>query len=537
MRVDLWQTGAKLNCQYDAAMKIQFYNSLTNQTEEFVPLEPGKVRMYSCGPTVYDFAHIGNFRSFLFGDLLRRSLELVGHEVHHVMNITDVGHMVEGEADKMMEAANRVQVNKKSGRLPEDAIGDPNDPYQIAKYYTDAFLEDARRLAYKVAYEYPQNVPSATNFVEGPDGMIGMIQKLVDRGHAYIADDGVVYYSVESFPEYGQLSGNSLEKIKSSAGGRVSEENQSQKKHPGDFMLWKPDQHHIMKWDSPWGVGYPGWHIECSVMARKLLGQDVIDIHTGGEDLIFPHHECEIAQTCGATGKDKFANFWIHARFLFVEGEKMSKSKGNFYTARDVFSGKVKIKNDDGSQQEMGTTISPAVLRFELIKSHYRSNMNFTAKGLVDSHQTVQRMIEFRQMLDDKTGGETSEVDLTHPVLEKFAQALADDLNISGALGVMLPWIKGDHPNPQESLAVFKKMNSVLSVAPVNEGIADAIEEVVSDSDAAAFEQAQQWANEMDAARKAKDWATSDALRDQIHAAGFEVQQGKEGSTIKKKLA
>ena len=518
-------------------MKINFYNSLTNQHEDFVPLEPGKVRMYSCGPTVYDFAHIGNFRSFLFGDLIRRFLELAGNEVHHVMNITDVGHMVEGEADKMLEAANRVKANKKDGRVPAGAIKDPNDPYQIAEYFMDAFLEDGRRLGYKVAYEFTQNVPRATEHVTGEAGMIGMIEKLIQKGHAYIAQDGVVYYSVESFPDYGKLSGNTLEKIRSGAGGRVDDANQSQKKHPGDFMLWKPDENHIMKWDSPWGVGYPGWHIECSAMARKLLGQDVIDIHTGGEDLIFPHHECEIAQTCGVTGQEKFANFWIHARYLFVEGEKMSKSKGNFYTARDVFSGKVKIKNEDGSQQEMGNSISPAVLRFELIKSHYRSNMNFTAKGLVDSHHTVQRMVEFRKMLEETTGGQAGEVDLSHPVLGKFAQALADDLNISGALGVMLPWIKGDHPDPQESLAVFQKMNSVLSVAPINEGIEGAIEEVVSDSDAAAFEQAQQWASEMDAARKAKDWATSDALRDQIHAAGFEVQQGKEGSTIKKKLA
>ncbi|MCL4123995.1 UNVERIFIED_CONTAM: hypothetical protein GTU68_049018, partial [Idotea baltica] len=329
-------------------MQIRFYNSLTNQLEDFTPIEPGKVKIYSCGPTVYDFAHIGNFRSFLFGDLLRRFLELAGNEVHHVMNITDVGHMVEG---------------------------DPNDPYQIAAYYTDAFLEDAKRLGYKIAYEYPQCVPHATDHVEGEHGMIGMIQNLIDKGHAYIADDGVVYYSVESFPQYGQLSGNSLEKIKSGAGDRVSASNQAQKKHPGDFMLWKPDQHHIMKWDSPWGVGYPGWHIECSVMARSLLGADVIDIHTGGEDLIFPHHECEIAQSCGATGADKFSNFWIHARFLFVEGEKMSKSKGNFYTARDVFAGNMQ-----------------AVLRFELIKSHYRTNMNFTVKGLRDSAATIQRL-------------------------------------------------------------------------------------------------------------------------------------------------
>ena len=184
----------------------------------------------------------------------------------------------------------------------------------------------------------------------------------------------------------------------------------------------------------------------------------------------------------------------------------------------------------------MGTTIPPAVLRFELIKSHYRSNMNFTAKGLEDSFKTIDKMVAFRNSLEEKTGGETAEVDLNHPVLGEFAKALGDDLNISGALGVLNPWMKGDHPNPQESLAVFKKMNSVLSVAPINEGIENAIEEVVSDEDAAAYEQAQQWAEEMDEARKGKDWAKSDELRDKIQNAGFEVQQSKDGSTIKKKL-
>ena len=266
----------------------------------------------------------------------------------------------------------------------------------------------------------------------------------------------------------------------------------------------------------------------------------MIDIHTGGEDLIFPHHECEIAQSCGATGKDRFANFFIHARFLFVENEKMSKSLGNFYTARDVFDGKVKVTDErTGELTEMGRSVHPAVLRFELIKSHYRTNMNFTAKGLIDSAQTIDRMVEFRKTLEDKIEGDSGEVevDLSHPVLGEFAAMLADDLNVSGALGAMLPWIKSDHPDPRLSLAVLKKMNSVLSVAPINEGIANAAKEVESESDAAEFEQAQQWANEMDTARKDKDWPTSDAFRDKIHAAGFEVQQTPEGSKIKRKLS
>jgi cysteinyl-tRNA synthetase len=218
----------------------------------------------------------------------------------------------------------------------------------------------------------------------------------------------------------------------------------------------------------------------------------------------------------------------------------MSKSLGNFYTARDVFDGKVKVADENtGGLIEMGRNVHPAVLRFELIKSHYRTNMNFTAKGLIDSAQTIDRMVEFRKSLEGKIAGDggTVEVDLSHPVLGEFTAMLADDLNVSGALGVMLPWIKGDHPDPRVSLAVLKKMNSVLSVAPINEGIANAAEEVESESDAAEFEQAQQWANEMDTARKDKDWPTSDAFRDKIHAAGFEVQQTPEGSKIKRKLS
>jgi cysteinyl-tRNA synthetase len=499
--------------------KIQFYNSLTNRLEDFKSLEPNVVRMYSCGPTVYDLAHIGNFRSFLFGDVLRRFLELVGYEVQHVMNITDVGHMTDGdEEDKMNQAAARMKENKKSGRVPEGAVKDPDDPYQIAEYYTNAFLDDARKLGYKIAFEYPQRVPRATDHIQG---MQTMIQELIERGHAYVADDGVVYFSVETFPKYGTLSGNTLEKLQTGAGGRVSEENQSRKRHPADFMLWKPDNHHIMKWDSPWGTGYPGWHIECSVMARQLLGRDVIDIHTGGEDLIFPHHECEIAQSCGATGKDRFANFWIHARFLFVEGEKMSKSKGNFFTARDVFEGQV-----------TQTQVHPAVLRFELIKAHYRTNLNFTRKGLSDSATTVRRIMEMRQGLEEQTGGEAAEVDLSHPVLSEFVAAMADDLNIAGALAVVIPWATSRHSDPYEALAVWKKLNSVLQIAPINEGVVTAPEGIDE-----SYQLAETWCNDLDQARLNKNYQLADEIRKKIQDAGFEVRTTKEGTTIQKVLA
>ena len=436
-------------------MEIKFYNTLTNATETFQPADTDCVRMYSCGPTVYDCAHIGNFRSFLFADVIRRTLEFFGHKVHHVMNITDVGHMTDdsnadgGGQDKMQAAAARVKEDKKSGKVPEGAVQNPDDPYQIAEYYMNAFLDDAKLLGVKVASE-PDNILRAT---ENIDVMQEMITQLLKNGHAYVGPDRVVYYSVESFPAYGKLSGNTLDRLLTGAGGRISDENQSNKKHPADFMLWKPDHSHIMKWKSPWGMGYPGWHIECSCMARKRLGRDVIDIHTGGEDLIFPHHECEIAQTCGATGKDKFANIWMHARFLMVEGEKMSKSKGNFWTVRDVLEGRA-----------TGTQVHPAVLRLELIKSHYRANMNFTKKGLLDSAGAVKRLTDFRAKLEAACGGKAEPVDLSYPILKEFAEAIADDLNIAGALGAILPWASSTPDDAGAALGALNRINDVLAV-------------------------------------------------------------------------
>ncbi len=500
-------------------MQIKFYNTLTNTTETFTPVDSDCVRMYSCGPTVYDFAHIGNFRSFLFADVIRRTLQFFGHKVHHVMNITDVGHMTDdsnadgGGEDKMQAAAQRVKEDKKSGKVPEGAVGNPEDPYQIADFYMKAFLEDAQLLGVEVAFE-PDNILKATDNI---DIMQDMIRQLIDKGHAYVGPDGVVYYSVESFPDYGKLSGNTLDHLRTGQGGRISEEHQANKRHPADFMLWKADAAHIMKWDSPWGTGYPGWHIECSCMARKRLGRDVIDIHTGGEDLIFPHHECEIAQSRGATGADAFAKFWMHARFLLVEGEKMSKSKGNFWTVRDVLEGRA-----------TGINVHPAVLRLELIKSHYRSNMNFTKKGLVDSASIVKRLTEFRAKLEAAAGDEVVEVDFDHPVLKAFGEALADDLNFSRALAVVLPWTSSEPENAAEALAVFNRINSVLAVAPLGDSDSSSGGD---DADIHALCKA------IDDARAAKDWATSDALRTQIESAGYEVKNSPAGTVAVKKLA
>jgi cysteinyl-tRNA synthetase len=510
-------------------MEIRFFNTLTRSTEVFQPVQPDCVRMYSCGPTVYDFAHIGNFRSFLFADLIRRTLEFFGHRVHHVMNITDVGHMTDdaspdgGGEDKMQAAARRLKEDKKSGRVPEGAVQNPDDPWQIARYYTDAFLEDARTLGVKVAFEYPENVLHATQHI---DAMLEMIGQLISNGHAYVGGDGVVYYSVESFPRYGQLSGNTPDSTLMGAGGRISEENQAAKRHPADFMLWKPDPSHIMKWDSPWGAGYPGWHIECSCMARRRLAADVIDIHTGGEDLIFPHHECEIAQTCGATGKDQFARFWMHARFLLVEGEKMSKSKGNFYTVRDVLQGRVR----DEKGQPTGVSVHPAVLRLELIKTHYRGNMNFTHKGLMDSAGVVRRLQDFRGRLEAACGGRAEAVDFTHPVLRDFAQAIGDDLNIAGALGVILPWASGTPADAGAALGVLNRVNEVLGVAPLTPTV-----EVAGGG--AEADEIRELCRQLDDARKRKDFAAADGIRGQIQKRGYDVKTSPAGTVAEKRLA
>lgn len=505
-------------------MDIQFYNSLTNRTEPFRTVEDGVVRMYSCGPTVYDFAHIGNFRSFLFSDVIRRFLEFAGYEVRQIMNITDVGHMTDDEVadgggeDKMEKAMARIKEDKKSGKVPEGAVENPNDPYQIADYYSEAFLADGRELGLKIASEYPEKVLKATKNI---DMMKSMIEELISRGHAYVGDDNVVYFAVESFGDYGDLSGNSLEHLISGAGGRISETDQTHKRHPADFMLWKPDPSHIMKWDSPWGTGYPGWHVECSAMARSQLG-DVIDIHTGGEDLIFPHHECEIAQSRGATGEDRFATFWMHARFLMVDGGKMSKSKGNFYTTRDVYEGKVL----DAGQTPSGREVHPAVLRYELIKSHYRSNMNFTLKGLQDSAGSVKRLQDFYKSLMEATGGDAAPVDHSHPIVKGFGEALADDLNMAGALGVVLPWAGSKPDNPHEALGALLKIDEVLSVATTSGGGNES-----GAGDIASL------CKQLDEARASKDYDTADLIRQQIIDAGYDVKTSPEGTVAEKLLA
>lgn len=494
-------------------MPMRLYNTLTKSTDEFKPLTPsGEVLFYSCGPTVYDDAHIGNFRSFLNADVLRRTLELYGLRVKHVMNITDVGHMTDddvadgGGEDKMAVAGRRIAEAKKSGKLPADAAIDPSNPYAIADFYAERFLEDARHLGLKVAIEERANpalMPRPTRCV--PE-MIAMVERLVARGHAYVAKDGVVYFSVQSYPAYGRLSGNTLDNLREGEGGRISAEHQAVKKHPADFMLWKPDPTHLMRWPSPWGEGYPGWHLECSAMAKMLLG-DEIDLHSGGEDNIFPHHECEVAQSCCASGHAVFSRFWFHTRHLQVEGEKMSKSKGNFFTARDLFA----------------KGVTPAALRLELVRTHYRTNSNFTMQGLRDCQRMIDRWCAARAATAARTGG-SGEGPLQHALVE-FKEALGDDLNLARAIAAMNTAI-GETPagDAKAELAALDAMDSVLGVFERNAALASAAADDLAAKVEALLERRR-------AARAAKDWAESDRVRDELTALGVRIKDGPQGTT------
>jgi cysteinyl-tRNA synthetase len=522
-------------------MPLRLYNSLTRRLEELVPGDPARVTFYSCGPTVYDDAHIGNFRSFLAADVLRRFVESPlcvlrgpdGREqagprtVVHVMNITDVGHMTDdaegGESgeDRMAVAGRRLAEAKKSGKLPAGASIDPADPYAIAEFYAQRFLEDARSLGLKVALQAradPTLMPRPTQKIAG---MVAMILRLMERGHAYAvgpAGTRTVYFDVQSFPAYGTLSGNTLDKLRTGAGGRVSEGHQQQKKHPADFLLWKADAAHIMKWDpakfdprADWGAGYPGWHIECSVMAAERLADDrgVIDLHSGGEDNIFPHHECELAQSCGCSGSDRFARLWFHPRHLFVEGAKMSKSKGNFFTIRDL----------------AAKGFEPAAIRLELIKTHYRSNANFTMQGLQDSARLVERWRAALAACDRSAPGTTG----LDALAGEFAQNLAEDLNISGALAVVNKASdlvrQGALGKPGKREAeVLASFDAVLGLMELDRPAATATDIAVFLPGTTPDPRVNELLTARRDAKAAKDFKKADAIRDELASMGLTIK-------------
>ena len=514
--------------------RLRIHNTLTRRVDAVEPHADGSpITFYSCGPTVYDDAHIGNFRSFLNADALRRTLELLGHRVHHVMNITDVGHMTDdssadgGGEDKMAVAGRRIAEAKKAGKLPAGVDVDPGSPGAIADFYAGRFLEDARALGLKVALEAHAHPERADALMPRPTRcireMVAMIERLVASGHAYVAADGVVYFDVRSFPAYGALSGNTIDRLREGAGERISAENQAQKRHPADFMLWKPDMSHLMRWPSPWGEGYPGWHIECSAMARMLLG-DEIDIHSGGEDNIFPHHECEVAQSRCATGRPSFARHWFHTRHLVVEGEKMSKSKGNFFTARDLFA--------------KGHT--PAALRLELIRTHYRSNANFTLQGLADCQRMIDRWSRAHAELVARAsaGASAAQPDESRPAgpferaLGAFTDALCDDLNVARAIAALneacaAPAEERGRACAQRELAALLAMDSVLGVLGRNRPA----EHAPAAADPGLAQEVERLIAARTAARASKDWAESDRIRDALAAMGVTIKDGPQGTT------
>ncbi len=525
-------------------MALHLYDTLRRGVVPFVPRDPSHITFYTCGPTVYDDAHIGNFRSFLAADLLRRWIESPlctieasagehkgPRRVRHVMNITDVGHMTEddvadgGGEDKMALAGRRLLEAKKAGTLPPGVEVDPNDPYAIADFYTRRFLEDARRVGLRVAIEAASDaslMPRATEHVEDAGdrlGMIGVIARLLERGHAYVVGEPgsrVVYFDVRSFPAYGRLSGNTLENLREGQGGRVSAENQAGKRHPADFLLWKEDPTHIMRWESPWGQGYPGWHIECTAMSVAHLVEhldgsgDLIDIHSGGEDNIFPHHECEIAQSCccfsdrPAAGCS-FARLWFHPRFLLVDGEKMSKSRGTFHTVRGLV--------------EQG--FEPAAIRLELIRTHYRSNANFTLQGLKDARRMIDR---WRRVADAGTDTLDDDALRAHTVARDFARFMDDDLNIAGALGVLNGWVASlETPSPEDA-GLIRALDRVLGVLELErpQGL---------DTGIAIFRPPVQPSDEVVAlleerrkARQARDFVRADAIRDRLRDMGLAIK-------------
>jgi len=549
---------------------VHIHNTLTGELSPLTPIAgpQGPVTFYSCGPTVYDDAHIGNFRSFLNADILRRTIELTGLQVRHIMNITDVGHMTDdtqadgGGEDKMAVAGRRLLEAKKASTLPHGTQIDAHDPLAIADFYAARFLEDARQLGLKVATEVqhdPTLMPRPTQWVSQ---MITMVQRLIERGHAYVASDGVVYFSVESFPDYGLLSGNALDALREGEGGRIRAQNQASKRHPADFMLWKPDAKHLLKWDSPWGAGYPGWHLECSTMAAGLLGEQ-IDLHSGGEDNIFPHHECEIAQSRCCFDRSTLARLWFHTRHLIVEGQKMSKSKGNFFTARDLFA----------------KGVTPAALRLELVRTHYRVNSNFTMQGLADCQRMIDRWSRHAQALAAsvaaiaaKDAGTTGALvsksnasnstavihasgtsNSTHTAhnanrshasqensdapagafekaLPLFTDALCDDLNVARAIALINEALASagsqEHTTacPARELAALQRMDSVLEVLNRNKPIAKAGSEDFEIAVNALIEVRA-------AARRNKDFAASDGARDQLLALGVQIKDGATGTT------
>ncbi|HYS96074.1 MAG TPA: cysteine--tRNA ligase [Chthoniobacterales bacterium] len=484
-------------------MPLRFFNTYSRKLEEFAPRDPAspKIDIYTCGPTVYSRAHIGNFRAYIFEDLLQRHLEARGFKVHRVMNITDVD-------DKTIRGAHEAGVPLT----------------KFTQQFKDAFFKDADMLRIKRADEYP-----AATDQRYIDKMISMISALISKGLAYQADDKSVYFRINKFPNYGKLAHFNLDELQST--GRVKHD-EYDKEHIGDFALWKAwdKEDGDVKWDSPWGPGRPGWHIECSAMATALLG-DQIDIHCGGVDNIFPHHEAEIAQSEGVTGK-QFVRMWLHCAHLLVDGQKMSKSLGNFYTIPDVLA-----KGYTGRE-----------IRYALMRVNYRDPLNFTWNGMQEARQSLERIDEWLDRLRECAGDKIDSGRINSRFGHEFEDALDNDLNISAALGFLFESISESNRAMDENkldaktaaawLTWWERINCVLRFEPGEARVRALVaqtgelrltgtlvaEKIPTEVARLAKERAQ--------ARLAKDFRKSDELRDKLNALGWEARDTKDGQQI-----
>ncbi len=465
-------------------INMKVFNTLSRQKEEFVPLQEGKVSMYVCGPTVYNLIHIGNARPMIIFDTARRYMEHKGYEVNYVSNFTDVD-------DKIIKKAN------------EEGV----DPSVISERYIAECRKDMEALNVKEATTHPK----ATQEI---DGMIEMIQTLIDKGHAYVAQDGTVYYRTRSFQGYGKLSHKNLDDLRS--GGRsLLVSGEDQKQDPLDFVLWKPKKEGEPYWESPWCDGRPGWHIECSVMSKKYLG-DQIDIHAGGEDLIFPHHENEIAQSEAANDKE-FAKYWLHNGFLNIDNKKMSKSAGNFFTVRDI-SEKYDLQ----------------VLRFFMLSAHYRSPLNFSADLMEAAKNGLDRIVTSVSNLNylmDKvqdTGMSAQEKALTEEAqvfIKKFDEAMDDDFNTADAVSAIFELVKfaNTHVTEQSGKAFIQAMkDEIVMLSDICGLIVEKKEEILDTEIEALIQERQE-------ARKAKNFARADEIRDTLAAQGIILEDTREG--------
>ena len=467
------------NDRFDPMTTVRLYNTLTRQKEDLQPLAEGVVRIYSCGPTVYRYVHIGNLRTFMLPDLIRRSLEYLGYRTEQVMNITDVGHLTDdtfdrGE-DKMLVAA---RLESKS-------------PAEIADYYTRAFMEDAALVNIRPAGHNPR----ATQYIPQ---MIELIGRLIAKGHAYEVG-GTVYYDIASFPAYGRLSRNTTDKLLAGTRGEVD----PRKRHPGDFTLWKAaGEHRLQVWPSPWGPGFPGWHIECSAMSMSLLGER-FDIHTGGADNVFPHHEAELAQSEGVTGH-RVVNHWMHGGLLMLAGARMAKSAGNFFRITEL----------------VAQGFDPLAFRYLALQAKYRTKLNFSAEGLAGADRALKAL---RERVREWTAGDGAPAGTPKgdEFEARFRAALADDLDLPAAMALVSEVVRSGLAGAEKA-QLLRSWDRVLGL-----DLDRAAPEADLPHGAAALLDARE------KARAARDFSASDRLRDELATMGVEVTDTTEGQRWK----